>query len=107
MRQFVHAPVCLRRPALLLRADTLVTGKDARRGLGYHYLDARHVGESDADKERKFNATAVPFLKRMLPAAAADAALALMWANHTAQVTWLNGQEALRVGIATSLSSPE
>lgn len=87
-------------------AETIVTGTAARRGLGYHYLDANHKGESDAEKDRKFNATAVPFLKRMLPAQAADAAIALMKANHTAQVTWLNGNEALRAGIATSLAAP-
>jgi hypothetical protein len=39
----------------------------------------------------------------MLPAPAAAAALALMRANHTTQMTWLNGDEALRAGIATSL----
>jgi hypothetical protein len=87
-------------------AETIVTGTAARRGLGYHYLDAKHTGESDADKDRKFNATAVPFLKRMLPAPAANAAIMLMKANHTAQVTWLNGNEALHAGIATSLATP-
>jgi hypothetical protein len=84
-------------------AADIVTGSAARRGLGYHYLDANHPGETDAEKDRKFNATAVPYLKKMLPAPAAAAALALMRANHTTQMTWLNGDEALRAGIATSL----
>jgi hypothetical protein len=88
-------------------AETITTGAAARRGLGYHYLDAGHTGETDADKDRKFNASAVPYLKRMLPASGANAAIALMKANHTAQVTWLNGEEALRSGIATSLAAPQ
>ncbi len=87
-------------------AETITTGTTGRRGLGYHYVDANHIGESDADKDKKFNAT-VPYLKRMLPASAANAAIALMKANHTAQVTWLNGEEALRSGIATSLAPPQ
>ena len=87
-------------------AENITTGPSARRGLGYHDLDVNHTDESDADKERKFNATAVPFLKRMLPASAANATIALMRANHTAQMTWLNGDEALRTGIATSLAMP-
>jgi hypothetical protein len=87
-------------------AETITTGTAGRRGLGYHYVDANHLGESEADKDRKFNAT-VPFLKRMLPPSAANAAIALMKANHTAQVTWLNGEEALRSGIATSLTAPQ
>jgi hypothetical protein len=87
-------------------ASDIVTGSAARRGLGYHYLDANHPGETDAEKDRKFNATAVPYLKKMLPAPAAAAAIALMRANHTTQMTWLNGDEALRAGIATSLSLP-
>lgn len=85
-------------------ATDIVTGSPARRGLGYHYLDANHPGETDAEKDRKFNATAVPYLNKMLPAPAAAAAIALMRANHTTQMTWLNGDEALRTGIATSLS---
>lgn len=87
-------------------AENITTGQSARRGLGYHYLDVNHPDESDAEKERKFNATAVPYLNRMLPASAANAAIALMRANHTAQMTWLNGNEALRTGIATSLVLP-
>jgi hypothetical protein len=88
-------------------ATDIVTGKTARRGLGYHYLDANHAGESDGEKNRKFNATAVPYLTHMLPPAAAQAAIALMEANRTPQVTWLNGDEALRSGIATSLNRPQ
>lgn len=87
-------------------AQDIATGKEARRGLGYHYLDARHVDESDAQKDRKFNATAVPYLRQMLPASAADAAIALMRGNRTTQMIWLNGEEALRSGIATSLDVP-
>ena len=84
----------------------IVTNKTARRGLGFHYVDAGHVDETEAQKARKFDATAPPYLKRMLPTAAANAAIALMRANHTAQVTWLNGDEALQSGIATSLDPP-
>ncbi len=87
-------------------AGDIVTGQSAKRGLGYHYLDANHPGETDAEKNRKFNATAVPYLTKMLPAPAAAAAIALMRANHTTQMTWLNGDEALRAGIATALSLP-
>jgi hypothetical protein len=88
-------------------ATDIVTGKTARRGLGYHYLDANHPGETDAQKDRKFNASAEPYLKRMLPPPAAAAAIALMRANHTTQMIWLNGDEALHSGIATSLGPPE
>lgn len=88
-------------------AGDIETGKTARRGLGYHYLDANHPGETDAQKNRKFEATTVPYLERMLPHPAAAAAIALMRANHTTQMTWLNGDEALRSGIATSLAPPE
>ena len=87
-------------------ASDIVTGSAAKRGLGYHYLDANHPGETDAEKDRKFNASAVPYLKKMLPAPAAAEAIALMRANHTTQMTWLNGDEALRTGLATSLSLP-
>ncbi len=87
-------------------ATDIVTGKAARRGLGYHYLDVNHAGESEGEKSRKFNATVVPYLKQMLPPAAAQAAIALMESNRTTQMIWLNGDEALRSGIATSLSPP-
>ena len=87
-------------------ADTITTGTTAGRGLGYHYPDARHTDESDADKDKKFNATTVPFLNKMLPPRAANAVIALMSDNRTTKVTWLNGAEALRSGIATSLAVP-
>jgi hypothetical protein len=87
-------------------ASTITTGTAVRRGLGYHYPDARHEGESDLDKDRKFNTATVPFLNRMLPVAGARAVAALMRANRTAQMTWLNGEEALRDEIATALTAP-
>jgi hypothetical protein len=87
-------------------ASTITTGTAVRRGLGYHYPDAHHEGESDLDKDRKFNTTTVPFLNRMLPVAGARAVAALMRGNRTAQMTWLNGEEALRDEIATALTAP-
>lgn len=83
-----------------------VTGLEAARGLGYHYPNARHTDETDADKDKGFNAMTVPYLNRMLPPDAAKAVVALMSGNRTTKVTWLNGDDALRTGIATALVLP-
>ena len=48
----------------------------------------------------------VPYLHTMLSPAGATAVIALMSGNRTTKITWLNGDEALRAGIATSLEKP-
>ncbi|MBL8513050.1 MAG: hypothetical protein JNJ55_03590 [Betaproteobacteria bacterium] len=82
------------------------TGREARVGLGYHYLNSRRTNQTDKDKDRIFNATAAVYLKRVLPPTAVEAVTALMSNNRTTQMTWLNGNEALKAGIATSLAVP-
>jgi len=87
-------------------ADSIVTGPDSARGLGYHYPNSRHTDQTDADKDKGFNAMTVPYLHTMLSPAGAKAVIALMSGNRTTKVTWLNGDDALRAGIATSLEEP-
>jgi len=87
-------------------AGSIVTGPDSARGLGYHYPNSRHTDQTDAYKDKRFNAMTVPYLHTMLSPAGATAVIALMSGNRTAKVTWLNGDEALRAGIATSLEKP-
>ena len=82
------------------------TGHDGRVGLGYHYPNSRRTDQTDDDKDKIFNATALVYLKKMLAPAGVEAVTALMSGNRTTQMTWLNGNEALRAGIATSLSAP-
>ena len=82
------------------------TGRDARAGLGYHYLNSRRSDQTDDDKDKIFNTTTAVYLKKMLAPAGVEAVTALMSNNRTTQMTWLNGNEALQAGIATSLSSP-
>jgi hypothetical protein len=82
------------------------TGRDGRVGLGYHYLNSRRPEQTDEEKDNIFNATAAVYLKKMLSPAAVAAATALMSENRTTKMTWLNGNEALQVGIATSLAAP-
>ncbi len=88
-------------------AGSIVTGPDSTRGLGYHYPNSRHTDETDADKDKGFNAMTVPYLNSMLSPDGAKAVIALMSGNRTPKVTWLNGDEALRAGIATSLVAPK
>ncbi len=87
-------------------SSEIKTGRDARVGLGYHYLNSRRPEQTDDDKDRIFNATAAVYLKKMLAPAGVEAVTALMSGNRTTQMTWLNGNEALQAGIATSLSAP-
>ena len=87
-------------------AGSIVTGPDSARGLGYHYPNSRHTDQTDADKDKGFNAMTVPYLHTMLSPAGAKAVIALMSGNRTTKVTWLNGDDALRAGIATSLEKP-
>lgn len=82
------------------------TGREGRVGLGYHYLNSRRPDQTDEQKDNIFNATAAVYLKKMLAPAAVAAVTALMSENRTTQMTWLNGKEALQVGIATSLATP-
>jgi hypothetical protein len=86
-------------------SSEIKTGRGARVGLGYHYLNSRH-DQTDEEKDNIFNATAAVYLRRMLAPAGVDAVTALMSENRTTQMTWLNGDEALRAGIATSLAAP-
>ena len=87
-------------------SNEIKTGRDSRAGLGYHYLNSRRTDQTDDDKDRIFNATTVVYLKKMLAPAGVEAVTALMSNNRTTQMTWLNGNEALQAGIATSLSAP-
>jgi hypothetical protein len=87
-------------------SSEIKTGRDARVGLGYHYLNSRRPEQTDDEKDKVFNATAAVYLKKMLAPAGVEAATALMSSNRTTQMTWLNGNEALQAGIATSLSAP-
>ena len=87
-------------------AGSIVTGPDSARGLGYHYPNSRHIDQTDADKDKGFNAVTVPYLHTMLSPSGAKAVIALMSGNRTTKVTWLNGDDALRAGIATSLEEP-
>ncbi len=87
-------------------SSEIKTGRDARVGLGYHYLNSRRTDQTDDEKDKIFNATALVYLKKMLAPAGVEAVTALMSNNRTTQMTWLNGNEALNAGIATSLSAP-
>jgi hypothetical protein len=87
-------------------SSNIKTGRDARLGLGYHYLNSRRPDQTDDEKDKIFNATTAVYLKKMLAPAGVEAVTALMSNNRTTQMTWLNGNEALQAGIATSLSSP-
>ena len=82
------------------------TGRDGRLGLGYHYLNSRRTNQTDEEKDKIFNATTAVYLKRVLAPAGVEAVTALISNNRTTQMTWLNGEEALKAGIATSLATP-
>lgn len=40
------------------------TGRDARVGLGYHYLNSRRPEQTNEEKDKIFNATALVYLKK-------------------------------------------
>ncbi len=87
-------------------SSEIKTGRDARIGLGYHYLNSRRTDQTDEEKDKTFNATAAVYLKKMLAPPGVAMVTALMSENRTTKMTWLNGNEALQAGIATSLAPP-
>ena len=87
------------------RADNILTGKNvsSRRGLGYHFPDA--TGAKDS-KDPFYEQNILPYLKEMLPAAAVTWIVKTDEGNPTENMVWLNGNRAIRLGIATDSQSP-
>ncbi len=86
--------------------SAIKTGLSGRRGLGYHYLNSRRTDQTDEEKDRRFDASVPKYLAQMMVPSGAQLITTLMQENRTTKMTWLNGEEALNAGVATSLSSP-
>ena len=86
-------------------ADYIKTGKDSNQkfGLGYHHPN--EAGNFRA-AEGWYQTGIVPFLKEMLPAKAFNWVYQTDESNLTPNMVWLNGKQALELGIATSQKSP-
>ena len=87
------------------RADYLETGKNPKQqfGLGYHHPN------SDGDflaAESWYQKGIVPYLKEMLPPKAVKWIYNTDEGNLTPNMVWLNGAQALDLGIATSSQLP-
>lgn len=72
-------------------------------GLGYHHPNTN--GDFQAAKGF-YRQVIAPYLKEMLPPAAYDWVYKADEGNLTRNMIWLNGQEALKLGIATSIKAP-
>jgi hypothetical protein len=86
-------------------AKWITTGKnpDIFNGLGYHYP---RVGDSRDLNNPFYRSVIAPYLTEMLPPQAADWVIKTDEGNLTGQMVWLNGGEALQLGIATGLKIP-
>ncbi len=87
------------------RADNIMTGKNvsSRRGLGYHLPNANGARDS---QDMFYEQNIIPYLKEMLPAAAVAWIVKTDEGNPTENMVWLNGNRAIRLGIATDSQSP-
>jgi len=86
-------------------AKWIKTGKDPSNfyGLGYHY--PRTDGIRDLGNPY-YRSVIAPYLTTMLPPRAARWIIQTDEGNLTGDLVWLNGSEALQLGIATSLKIP-
>ena len=86
-------------------AKWITTGKNQNifNGLGYHYP---RVGDIRDLNNPFYRSVIAPYLTEMLPAQAAEWVIETDEGNLTGQMVWLNGTEALQLGIATSLKIP-
>jgi len=86
-------------------AGYIHTGKNPQQhtGLGYHHPN--DDGDFDAS-DGFYRGVIAPYLKEMLPPAGYDWVYRTDESNLTYDMIWLNGAQALELGIATSDSSP-
>jgi hypothetical protein len=86
-------------------ANYIQTGKNPQQhmGLGYHHPNIN--GDFQAAKGF-YRQVIAPYLKEMLPPAAYDWVYQTDESNLTRNIIWLNGREALKLGIATSSKAP-
>ena len=87
-------------------SNYIATGKNRNQhfGLGYHHPNVQ--GDFQA-ASNFYNQKIVPYLKEMLPPKAFNWVLKTDENNLTYDMIWLNGQQALELGIATSLKAPD
>jgi len=85
-------------------ADDIPSGKtQARRGLGFHHPNSN----GDFQKAIPFyQQTIAPYIRQMLPPAAARWVIETDEGNLTHDMFWLNGLDAVRLGISTENKSP-
>ena len=86
-------------------ADAIKTGKNPqqRLGLGFHHPNIN----GDFEAARGFYLSVIaPYLKEMLPPAAYDWVFQTDESNLTRDMIWLNGKQALQLGVATSSAPP-
>ena len=86
-------------------AKWIATGKNQSifHGLGYHY--PRTDGAREISNPY-YRSVIAPYLTEMLPPRAAQWVIQTDEGNLTGEMVWLNGVEALELGIATSLKIP-
>lgn len=86
-------------------AKWIETGKNKNifNGLGYHYP---RVGDVRDLSNPFYRNVIAPYLTEMLPQRASDWVIQTDEGNLTGEMVWLNGSEALQIGIATSLKIP-
>lgn len=87
-------------------ANYIVTGKNINQhfGLGYHHPNVQ--GDFQAASSF-YQQQIVPYLKEMLPPEAFNWVLKTDENNLTYDMIWLNGHQALELGIATSRQVPD
>ncbi|CAM3842920.1 hypothetical protein [Polynucleobacter arcticus] len=88
-------------------ADHIQTGKNLenhkKNGLGYHHPNIN----GDFQAAHKSNRTVIaPYMKEMLPPSAYQWVHQADESNFTRNLIWLNGREALELGISTSNKAP-
>lgn len=86
-------------------AENIITGKSQlqRQGLGFHHPNSG----GDFQKAAPFyHRIIAPYISQMLPPPAARWVIETDEGNLTRDMVWLNGQDALRLGIATDNKSP-
>jgi hypothetical protein len=87
-------------------ANYIQTGKDPKQhfGLGYHHPNSNGDFLAAEDWYQK---GIVPYLKEMLPVKAFNWIYKTDEGNLTPNMVWLNGAQALELGIATSSQPPQ
>jgi len=86
-------------------ADDIKTGKDPQQhtGLGFHHPNQ---GGDFQGADGFYRSVIAPYLKEMLPPAGYDWVFQADESNLTYNMIWLNGVQALDLGIATSKTPP-